>query len=197
MREELRSRGLRSFEATAVFFQPEVYRTRPDMRPIDENGDVMEPFGWYVGLCPSNPEYLAERAARIEEVGSALQPDGLFLSFIRFPGFWELWMPDTERSEIREYCFCDRCLSRFQEEMGIVLPDGSTRERAAILQHELRVEWTAWKCGLIVEVIRTLKAAMRRSSFMWRSIVPVIVRTAPEPAPYLRTASIAASFSFG
>ena len=42
-----------------------------------------------------------------------------------------------------------------------------------------------------------LKAAMRSSSSMCRLMVPEIVRTAPEPAPYLRTASIAASRSLG
>ncbi len=163
LRAELRDRGMRTFEATAVFFQPEIYRSRPDMRPVDENGAVMEQRGWYVGLCPSSPAYLAERAALIEEVGATLEPDGLFLSFIRFPGFWELWMPETTRADIREYCFCDRCLDRFQVETNVRLPDGSTSEKAAILRHELRDAWTAFKCGLIAETIRTLTAAMRRS----------------------------------
>ena len=42
-----------------------------------------------------------------------------------------------------------------------------------------------------------LNGAMRRSSSMCRSMVPEMVRTAPEPAPYLRAASMAASTSLG
>jgi hypothetical protein len=163
LRDELRGKGIRTFEATAVFFQPEVFDARPDMRPIDANGKVMERFGWYVGLCPSSPDYLAERAAIVEEVSAALQSDGLFLGFIRFPGFWEMWMPDTTRAEIPEYCFCERCLARFQQETATSLPDGPIPMRAAILQHELRDRWTAWKCGVIANVIATLKAAAQRS----------------------------------
>lgn len=161
-RDALRSRDLKVFEATAVFFRPDAYAAHRDLRPVDALGRTMEPFGWYVGLCPTSPAYLAERAALMEEVASTLQPDGVFLSFIRFPGFWELWMPETTREEIREYCFCDRCLSRFAEETGNVLPDGSTAQRSAVLLHELRDAWTAWKCGVIASVIGTLGDAARR-----------------------------------
>ncbi len=42
-----------------------------------------------------------------------------------------------------------------------------------------------------------LKAASRRSSSMWISMVPAIVRTEPEPTPNRRVASSAASRSFG
>ncbi len=163
-RDALRQRGLKVFEATAVFFQPEDFRTRPGLRPLDARGVPMEPVGWYVGLCPSDRSYLAERAERLEEVVAALGPDGIFLSFIRFPGFWELWMPETSREEIPEYCFCERCLVRFQDETGHQLPVGPTAQRAAILQHELRDAWTAWKCGLIGQVVSVLRAAAARSS---------------------------------
>jgi hypothetical protein len=161
-RDAMRGQGLRVFEATAVLFRPDTYRELPDMRPVDASGCVMEPFGWYVGLCPSSRSYVAERAAVIEEVAATLQPDGVFLTFIRFPGFWELWMPETRRDEIVEYCFCDRCLARFSEETGHVLPEGSTSERSTVVLNELRADWTRWKCDLIAGVIGSLGDAARR-----------------------------------
>ena len=42
-----------------------------------------------------------------------------------------------------------------------------------------------------------LNSAMRRSSSMWMLMVPEIVRTAPDPAPYFLVAATAASTSFG
>jgi len=161
-REALRGRGLKVFEATAVFFRPDAYESVPDLRPVDSSGRVMERFGWYVGLCPTSPAYLAERAAVMEEVVSTLEPDGVFLSFIRYPGFWELWMPETQRSEIAEYCFCERCLERFSRETGHVLPAGSTGDRSAVIVNELRDDWTAWKCSVIAGVIRSLGDVARR-----------------------------------
>ena len=161
-REALRRQGLKIFEATAVFFRPDAYAARPDLRPVDAAGRTMERYGWYVGLCPTSDAYLAERAAVMQEVVSSLEPDGIFLSFIRFPGFWELWMPETPRSAIAEYCFCERCLARFGEETGHALPAGPTATRSAVILNELRAEWTAWKCGIIAGVIASLGDAARR-----------------------------------
>jgi hypothetical protein len=161
-RDALRDKGLRVFEASAVFFRPDAYGAHPDLRPVDRHGRTMEPLGWYVGLCPTSSAYVAGRAEVIEEVAATLQPDGIFLAFIRFPGFWELWMPETERAEIVEYCFCDRCLGRFSAETGNALPAAPTSVRSAIVLGELRQEWTDWKCEVIAGVIGTLTDAARR-----------------------------------
>lgn len=161
-RDALRAHDIRIFEATAVFFQPAALRARPDLRPIDATGAPFEQFGWYIGLCPSSLDYLAQRAAVCEEVVSSFQPDGVFLSFIRFPGFWEMWMPETQRATIREYCFCARCTTRFEAETGHHLPAGDVPVRAAVLQHELRDAWTNWKCGLIAGTVAALRAAAER-----------------------------------
>jgi hypothetical protein len=152
-RSALGDHGVRVFQSTSVFFDPASFSSDPALRPVDQHGRVFEPFGWYVGVCPSSPSYLARKAERIASVVSSLRPDGIFLSFIRFPGFWELWMPDTQRSSIAEYCFCARCLDRFAAETG-----NDTRDVATIL-HELRPAWTAWKCSLIASAAGTLRAA--------------------------------------
>jgi hypothetical protein len=159
LREVLRDRGIRCFEATSMFFQPDVYRQRPDLHPIGADGTEHVPVGWYVGLCPSSEEYLEQRARQLQQVAADLQADGLFLSFIRFPGFWETWTPGTERAAIREYCFCPRCRLRFARETGIKLPDDLGRA-AAILQGPLRDEWTAWKCELIATTVRLVREAV-------------------------------------
>jgi hypothetical protein len=155
----LRERGRTIFESTAVFFAPDAFAADPALRPVGSDGRVFTPSGWYVGICPSDPAYLARKAERIAEVVDRFEPDGVFVSFVRFPGFWELWMPETSRAEIVEYCFCDRCLDRFQAETGIELPAGSVADRARVLTGELRHEWTAWKCALIAGAVRALRAA--------------------------------------
>ncbi len=99
-RDALRHQGIRYFEASSVFFRPAAAERDPSLTPIDATGRPMTRFGWYVGLCPTSIEYLAEREETVERVVSELRPDGVFLVFIRFPGFWELWMPETSRAEI-------------------------------------------------------------------------------------------------
>jgi hypothetical protein len=158
LRQVLRERGMRCFEATSMFFQPDVYRQRPDLRPVGADGGTHEPVGWYVGLCPSSEEYLEQRARQLQRVTENLQADGLFLSFIRFPGFWEAWTPGTDRAAIREYCFCPRCLRRFARETEITLP-ADPAAAAAILQGPLRAEWTTWKCQLIAATVGLIREA--------------------------------------
>jgi hypothetical protein len=159
LREELRERGIRCFEAISMFFQPAVYRHRPDLRPVGADGAEQVQLGWYVGLCPSSEEYLEQRARRLQRVTADLHADGLFLDFIRFPGFWEMWTPGTDRAAIREYCFCARCRQRFGLQTGIKLPD-DLGQAAAILQGPLRAVWTAWKCELIATTVRRVREAV-------------------------------------
>jgi hypothetical protein len=160
LRSLLRERGIKVFETTSVFFQPGLLSRRPDLRPVAADGRRMEPFGWYVGLCPSDERYLAQRVELMERVVAELEPDGVFLSFIRFPGFWEAWTPKVRREQIAEYCFCERCLARFRRDTGIELPP---RGAPALLQGELRGAWTEWKCALIAAAARALGRAARRT----------------------------------
>jgi hypothetical protein len=162
-REALRRQGIKVFEASAVFFRPSALERDPSLTPIDASGRPMTRFGWYVGLCPTSAEYLAEREETVERVVGELQPDGVFLVFIRHPGFWELWMPESAREEIAEYCFCDRCLARFGAETGIDVPGATTVERAALIIREHRDAWTRWKCDVIAGVVARLRAAARRA----------------------------------
>ncbi len=149
-RELLRERGRRVFESTSVFFTPD----EPALVPLGSDGRPFTRTSWYVGICPSDERYLARKAERIAEVVARFDPDGVFVSFIRFPGFWELWMPETRRADIVEYCFCSRCLGLFEEATGV-------SASAAELTGELRPLWTAWKCALIASAVRTLRDAAR------------------------------------
>jgi len=68
-------------------------------------------------------------------------------------------------------------------------PSGARMGMTPVLQ--VKPDWkvsTASTC---------LNSASRASSCSWRVMVPAIVRTAPEPAPYSSTAAIDAWRSFG
>ncbi|NUT33736.1 MAG: hypothetical protein HOV79_11745 [Hamadaea sp.] len=153
-RHRLRDEGLKYFETTVMFHDP---AADPGLRPVDQHGRTFTGDGWYAGLCPSDPGYLTKKVARVADAAERLRPDGVFVSFIRFPGFWELWMPGDNRDNLDEYCFCARCLRRFEAETGHALP----RDRPArTLLHELRREWTDWKCGLIADAVGQVRAAV-------------------------------------
>ncbi len=155
----LQDAGRRVYQSTAVFFSPTDFAADPSLRPVDQHGQTFKPFGWYFGLCPSHPGYLARKAERFAQAVSTTSPDGVFLSFIRFPGFWELWLPNTKRKNILEYCFCERCMTLFAQSASLDLPPGGpTAWRKAIIG-ELRSQWIDWKCHWIASVAMRLREA--------------------------------------
>ena len=94
-------------------------------------------FDWYLGVCPTHEGYLAAKIARLRRVVVALAPDGLFLSFTRYPGFWENWVPGYAFGDADRYCFCERCRASFSADLGLDLPgaDVATQARFILEQH--------------------------------------------------------------
>lgn len=164
----LRDAGLKVFESTSCFFQPDEFAAHPGLRPVDQHGRVFEPFSWYVGICPTDPAYLERKAERLADALALTRPDGAFLSFLRFPAFWEMWLPDapgfrgTRREQIAEYCFCERCLALFAQAAGVALGGDPAAQRALVV-HELRDRWTDWKCSVVAAVAARLAAAAREA----------------------------------
>lgn len=161
-RDELRSRGIAVYESTAVYFQPASVLADETLRPVADDGTPMEAFDWYLGVSPHSRDYLARRVELMERVVTDLEPDGVFLSFIRFPGFWEGWTPQVPREDIRDFGFAADSIRRFAEDTGITVPTGPTAAVARSILHELREEWVTWKCGVVTDAAAQLAAAARR-----------------------------------
>lgn len=175
-RDALGEAGIEYYAAVSMFFDPLALEANPELRPIDECGEPMQKIDWYVGLCPSHEDFLKQRMASICNAVEILKPDGVFLAFIRFPGFWELWVRDASRSDFREYCFCKNCLERFQEERGVEIPRELEGEKAArwILANQ-RTSWTEWKCNVIAHAV----GAVRKCVTDIRPDIRIMLNTVP------------------
>ena len=131
--DALRAAGLRVYQTTALFFDPELLQSFPDARPVDANGDPHVGFDWYLGVCPTHDGYLAAKIDRLQRVAAELEPDGLFLSFTRYPGFWENWVPDYTFTNADRFCFCSRCRARFAAKTSGIEPrSGRCRDPGAL-----------------------------------------------------------------
>jgi hypothetical protein len=157
----LRRHGLRVLETSAMLFDPPALQRFPDARPVNALGEPDVGIDWYVGICPTHEHYLAEKIDRLRQVSEELQPDGLFLQFIRYPGFWEnwTWEPDYPFTAADRSCFCDRCRGRFAQERGIALPSGSIAEQAGAILADDRDAWNAWRAERIAEIVGRVRAA--------------------------------------
>lgn len=174
----LREAGMRVYQTTALFFDPALVTRFPDARPVDANGQPSQGFDWYLGVCPTHEAYLALKIERLRRVVAELAPDGLFLSFTRYPGFWENWVPGYRFSNADRFCFCDRCRARFAADSAIELPSGAISEQAQAILRDHAPAWNAWRAARIVEAIMRIRAAVEADS----KGLPVMLNTLPFPA---------------
>ena len=77
---------------------------------------------WYIGLPPDREENLRHKIGLLERGVAALQSDGVHLGFIRWPGFWETWLTDVNRSTMPDYCYSPMTLGGFVAQPGQTLP---------------------------------------------------------------------------
>ena len=159
--ESLQGSGIEYWAACNVFFAPEQLKKHPECRPVDQYGLGAKKIDWYVGICPSCESYWEERKSQIIRATEELQPDGVFLGFIRFPGFWELWLPQTERAEWPEFCFCSRCRKKFAEDMDIEnISEQGDNQRDWILS-KVYQKFVEWKTNLIVSRVREISESVK------------------------------------
>jgi hypothetical protein len=176
----LRAAGLRIFQTTALFFEPAALARFPDARPVDARGQPDQGIDWYVGICPTHEGHLLDKIARLRQVVAELAPDGLFLQFTRYPGFWEnwTWAPDYVFTDADRFCFCDRCRSRFAAETGFDLPKGDVPTQSRFILERHGDAWTAWRCARIVDAVERIAAAANEI----RPGTRIMLNTLPFPA---------------
>jgi hypothetical protein len=176
--DALRAAGMRVYQTTALFFDPGLLASFPNARPVDANGELDRGFDWYHGVCPTHDDFLEAKIERLRRVAEALAPDGFFLSFTRFPGFWENWVPGFVFGNADRFCFCDRCRARFADDMKIALPPGGVADQARVILEGYAAEWTVWRTARIVDAIARISGEVR-------AVVPdasVMLNTLPFPA---------------
>lgn len=174
-RQALAEEGIEYWAAVCMFFDPQALDADPSLRPVGSDGRPMERIDWYVGIPPSMDAFVSSKTAAIERAVKALEPDGVFLSFMRWPGFWELWLPHRARRDFPEYSFDPHTLARFARETGVDVPARDPAEAAAWIETHVREAWTAWKCQVVVDVIRQVKETCRKT----KADIQIMLNTVP------------------
>lgn len=175
----LRGHGLRILETSAMLFDPAALSRFPDARPVDARGEPDPGVDWYRGICPTHAEYLDWKIGRVRRVARELRPDGLFLQFMRYPGFWEnwTWNPDYVFSDADRFCFCDRCRAQFAQSQNIELPSGAIAVQSGAILSQYRPAWNQWRNRRVVEIIERVK----REATEEGTEMPIMLNTLPFP----------------
>ena len=111
---------------------------RPELIPIGVDGRPIRYGRLVQGVCLSQQEFLEETEENLLAGVHAFLPDGIWLDYLTYAGWFETPDPDLQES-----CFCPDCIAEFCEATGV---DATTPDR--ILAHHAE-SWTRHKCERI------------------------------------------------
>lgn len=160
-RRKIKNAGIEYFGIVTFGFDEKAMRKHQNM-PVDQNGEKSEKIDWYIGTCPTCDEYNEERYMLVENAMSNLVLDGFFVGFMRYPGFWETWLPGTDGEHWNEYCFCQRCIEKFEQYSGIKVPNAGELLSGQWIRKNIRDQWTQFKCEVIHNIVKNFKNAIKK-----------------------------------
>jgi hypothetical protein len=174
-RDALNEVGIKYWLAVCMFFDPRALDADPSLTPVGSDGKLMPKIDWYIGISPSREDFVSQKTAVLAEAVRVLEPEGVFLSFTRWPGFWELWMPQRTRQDFLEYSYDPHTLDRFSRETGTLLPSRDPTHAAIWIETNAREVWTNWKCQVIRDVISEVRDASKNE----KSDIRIMLNTLP------------------
>lgn len=128
-------------------------KEHPDAAPVGFDGAVSPPPDGWQGVCPTHAGYRRNRMDAFHAALANFAIDGIWLDYHHSHASWEQPTPN-----LPDTCFCSRCLSRFQDETKVRLPDQPTPKQADLLLNgPLRDQWTSWRCGVFTDWVRELR----------------------------------------
>lgn len=152
---ELREQGAKVFAEFNTMHVASFIEEHPDSAPIGVDGLPSPPPEGWQGVCPTHPGYRSHRMDDFRRVLREFEIDGIWLDYHHSHASWERAepiLPDT--------CFCDRCLTQFQQETGIELPDEPTSEVSARLLGPLAEQWVQWRCDVFTDWVKEFRSIL-------------------------------------
>ncbi len=152
-----RSKGLKIFAEFNSMHETSYLKDHPDARPIESDGRISPPPDDWQGVCPTHPGYRRARMNAFRQVLQTASVDGIWLDYHHAHASWEQAKPN-----LPDTCFCERCLSLFQQETKIAVPAGPPASRARWIFELHKPEWVRWRCGVFTDWVREFRQILDR-----------------------------------
>jgi hypothetical protein len=124
--------------------------------PIDATGNRSPQADWFMGICPSNPDFKKYREAQLRTLLNTFKVDGVWLDYVH-------WHAQFESPEpiLPETCFCEYCLKDFSASGKLTLPEGDSPAKASWILKEHDQEWRKWRAEVINGWIKDFRTIVR------------------------------------
>ena len=130
----------------------------PEAWPIDETGNPSPPADWFMGVCPTDPDFKEYRSNQLREILETYEVGGIFLDYVH-------WHAQFESADpiLPETCFCDRCTTQFSEKNGLDIAGTDIAERADWILENADSQWREWRNIVLNEWMTDMKAIVKES----------------------------------
>ncbi|MCL6258332.1 hypothetical protein M3O96_04490 [Aquiflexum sp. TKW24L] len=119
-------------------------KDHPEAWPITETGEKAEPADWFMGICPTDPDFKNYRIGQLKKILHEFKVDGIFLDYVHWHAQFE-----TKDPILPETCFCDRCTGQFGESTRIIIPGDSISHKAQWILKNKDKEWRNWRSEVL------------------------------------------------
>ena len=132
-------------------------KDHPDARPIGTDGQVIAAARWLAGCLPHASGVSPGAHGGLPQHSWAAPIDGVWLDYHHAHASWE-----QARPNLPDTCFCDRCLSMFQQQTRVSLPDEPDRRPRPTDPGAAQAAWVQWRCDVFTDWVREFREIIDR-----------------------------------
>ena len=151
-----REQGCRIFVEFPVLLGRQFLENNPQCLPIENTGKPSPPADWFMGICPTCPEFKEDRRQYLISILNRFEVDGVFLDYLHWHAQFE-----TTDPILPETCFCDRCTGLFSEEYNIDIPGDSIPDISEYILSFHEAEWRDWRSSILTGWVTDLKQILK------------------------------------
>lgn len=144
MMDRARSEGIKVYAEFATLNGKNYVEDHPEAWAVNDQGEKVEAAGWFMGVCPTDPDFRQYRFDQLRDLLTEYDLDGVWMDYVH-------WHAQFEEPEpiLPETCFCDNCLNNFSKDTEIDIPEGTTTEKAQWILENREQSWRDWRCRVI------------------------------------------------
>ena len=157
------------------FYNPKALKMNPEWNVMNQHAEWIKKKDWYCGINPSDNSYINWLLEKIEIAQKDLKPDGAFLSFTRWPGFWETRFKDAKFETFEDTSYDLATLQRFGKSIGVEISQVMLRNPYLWLKEYAWESWVSWKC----EVIKNYCTRVKNQMIFENSNIQLMLNTLP------------------
>jgi hypothetical protein len=159
MMDRAKQEGVNVYAEFATLNGKNYVEKHPEAWAIDNHGKKVTPATWFMGVCPTEPEFKNYRKDLLRKLLQSYDIKGVWLDYVH----WHAQFEDINPI-LPETCFCDRCVEQFSKETGVTVKGENTNDKAAWILANEDTSWRNWRCQVIFQWTLDMKEVIKEEN---------------------------------